>query len=45
VTDRTGVVVALLLATFVLLEVGSMQRKGITTDEPAHYAYGRQILR
>lgn len=21
-----------------------MQRKGITTDEPARYAYGRQIL-
>lgn len=41
---RPGLMAALLLAAFVLLEVGSLRRMTLTTDEPGHYAYGWQIL-
>jgi hypothetical protein len=34
---------ALLLATFVLLEVGSLWHMSLTTDEVSHYTYGWQI--
>jgi hypothetical protein len=41
---RPGLVAVLLLATFVLLEIGSLRRMTLTTDERSHYTYGWQVL-
>ena len=38
------VLAAMLLVTFVLIEVGSLRRMTLTVDESAHYRYGWQIL-
>jgi hypothetical protein len=43
--SRAALTAGLLLATFVLLEIGSLRRMSLTLDEPYHYRYGRQILR
>jgi hypothetical protein len=41
---RPGIAAALLLATFVVLEVGSLRHMTLTTDERGHYLYGWQIV-
>jgi dolichyl-phosphate-mannose-protein mannosyltransferase len=42
--SRPTVAALLLLATFVLLHAGSMQRRTLTIDESGHYAYGWRLL-
>ena len=37
-------IVFFLLALFMLLNLGSIRNKTLTTDEPKHYQYGRNIL-
>jgi hypothetical protein len=44
VSGRATGAAVLLLAAFVLLQVGSSQRKTITINEPDHYRYGWQLL-
>jgi hypothetical protein len=41
---RPAVAAVVLLAVFVLLEIGSHQHMTLTTDEATHYAYGWQIV-
>jgi 4-amino-4-deoxy-L-arabinose transferase-like glycosyltransferase len=41
---RAGAAAAVLLGVFVLLEVGSLRRMTLTTDEHSHYAYGWRIV-
>ena len=43
-SSRATLAAGLLLAAFVLLEVGSLGRMALTTDEAAHYRYGWQAL-
>ncbi len=43
-TRRFSLWVGFLLAVFLVLSVSSMVRQDVTYDEPAFYAYGRQIL-
>jgi len=43
-SSRATLAAGLLLAAFVLLEVGSLRRMTLTKDEVAHYDYGWKVL-
>ena len=43
-SSRATLAAGLLLAAFVLLEVGSLRRMTLTSDEVAHYRYGWKVL-